>query len=347
VSSEKADSSPNQSDPRDGPPLVTCFRAEFKPQWTIRTSRGVSILLVVILIPLTIVSLFVAVIRGGPSISLSAAMVAIMGALVFISWWEYRNWRSQMGRASSVPVALRARNLFRHDRTASFAGATHSTAIALARSGERNLVVLVNRAAELRDIRPLDVEFEPIPLDGTDPRWEQLYPRIASPKRVAEWRELLNPTTVWGDIYSFMRRHRNATQAIILIAIVATIAFEWGSMRGSASIYLATLGIIIAAQLVSSLGIFRGPSDGFVLVPGGILHRSGKRRDGDRPLRLYRRSECVLCLAGTRGGTIYVACARGDECMTQQIDSVAAEILLAAWLSPLEPPGESQIAALS
>src|SRR5262249_39249925 len=81
-------------------------------------------------------------------------------------------------------------------------------------------------------------------------------------------------------------------------------------------------------------------------VPGGAVYRRARRRRGWE-LHVFRRNSSMLCFFPAMRRACGVSIADSTTQARTTITAREAELLLRAWLSPLEPPDEDKLSDLA
>lgn len=201
-----------------------------------------------------------------------------------------------------------------------------------AQSGVAGRVIRLVRRREAFVVSPLTQPFEPLPLLTDEPRVADYYPHIVPPARAAAFARRIDPTSAHGVAQQFLRRHY---LALMLTALCAA----WLLGRGPSW----TLYAFSAAALLHVYAHFRrgGAGDALSAVPSGVVTRLA-----DGSFHLFRRAECVLVVAPTRDSWV-CAIASSRRWTASGLDEAMLDVLLAAWLSPLPPPSESQVTGIA
>ncbi len=191
---------------------------------------------------------------------------------------------------------------------------------------------------EAAAIQPIEAGFEPVPLDETDARFEEL--------RAAH--ETDEPRRC--ETFQRRRTRRWITRMLPIAAVLPGVtilaaAGAWrfvGVLTGVLMVVAAT--ILTLAQLRSARGAAGG---GWHLVPASVLvlRPMGRRW---RPVLLTARNAILIAWPETPARLRWrIAVSSPRRWFTRRVTPMELRMLLAAWLSPLKPPSAEQLSDLS
>lgn len=214
-------------------------------------------------------------------------------------------------------------------------------AMALARellaNGHSGLTLRAGPPKLMRPIRPLEVYFEPLPLDEAQPTVEELWQQATGGATSETDSAFRRPAaSALRKTVLFSGGWRSVTG--LLFAVCFLLLLGWGGGGGRA------IAIIVASLVLVrfAYGWKSGAGNRILIVPGGILQSS---RAG---LQLFRRTECVLLSHRHQKHPAPHVTLVGSAGRKAQFVTTTRELdtLLAAWLSPVEPPTPELIAQL-
>lgn len=205
------------------------------------------------------------------------------------------------------------------------------------RRGVRNVVVTDPEGAKLvARVEPLRVPFEPRPLDETDETFHSL--RLAT-----------DPHFAADEASTRQRWRRRLTRSVpagLLLALAGTLV--WRQQWLTLYICSGLAGVALSVWLIWAVGVrLMGMRSGgrWAIVPGGVLilrPRGGRWQ----PHVIPRRDAILLILSATPGGRWLVCVRDAQGLYTRRLTPTELDMLLAAWLSPLAPPGDDVLSDL-
>lgn len=231
-----------------------------------------------------------------------------------------------------------------------YAPADNAGALAhrLGSSEHAPVVVRCLRPEHCDAIRGLNVPFEPLPLDETHPAVRALLAEspltgcAEPPPAASRTRDGAGETLLAGRRFVELaggRRIVGLWAVCVLIATTVAWSRAWAARRVTFSAALWTL--LLMVPLLGLLPGF-GPATRALVVPGGLLRRT---RAG---WRLYdRRSGVLVVVPGPHNVGNLVFAADRDGVQVLPVTRQELRFLLAAWLSPLDPPTPDLVAALN
>ncbi len=206
----------------------------------------------------------------------------------------------------------------------------------LAELGCFNMTARVCKPKDMTPVQPMEVTFEPIPLDETGSLFAQLESDSAqdapsTPRATSTLARNIRLGGGWFVLIPFSFALLMSMIDSIRLKHITGMLIQWSIMTG-----ILVLGI--------GKGAWRSRFQWF-LIPGGLAVRRARRWKGDWQLELYERTQSVLVVHNRyRIWTVSVASAERatKAAMTQR----EARMLLRAWLSPLPTPPLAQLSDL-
>lgn len=192
-----------------------------------------------------------------------------------------------------------------------------------------------------KPIRPISVRFEARPLDQGDPSFASLEGALnlgINDERTDGWRKA---TGTSQESYA-LRVKRNIialggkSATIAVLVLMAGLALsQWLT---SGTILLPILIAVVAIVLVSNRKAPGTGSAQWLVVPGGIIVRTAPWRTRRWNVHVFDRHTSVLVVQAVRGDQWTLSV--GDpECQYRaSATTQECNLLLRAWLSPLNPP---------
>ncbi len=267
--------------------------------------------------------------------------VALTGAVVTIATLiDRRRLRRALRAAGSRPPAeVLAMALDAPVWFGDPLGALRAALETLHRTGAiRGLAFAALRPTEAGQIRPIESAFEPVPLDEADARFEEL--RAAAEQ---DGSPPVRSLSARGSRRMLMRLL--PVLAMLPGLLILSAAGAWRFVAVLLVVLIAVAGLSL---VLSWLAPTQGRSDGlWQLVPAGVLvlRPAGSRW---RPTLLTARDAAVVCWPATSERSRWHVCIGSSEASVhRRITPLELRMLLAAWLSPLEPPKPEQLSDLS
>jgi hypothetical protein len=196
-------------------------------------------------------------------------------------------------------------------------------------------------------VRPLDIPFEPLPLDERDDAVRHFL--AADGERVASRRG----RACHAD--SFVRR------------VAIALRGGWGAV-GGAAVWVCMVGILVDSEFRSGSGavsyghvvlgvipcffwavtfvwLRRSRSRNILVVPGGLVVRTPKRR-GWR-LEYFTRETSAICCYRVGAWDWSLILSNGGRTISATVSDVELDFALRAWLSPVDPPHPDRLTDLT
>jgi hypothetical protein len=277
-----------------------------------------------------------------------AAAVAMPVALVARKLWarKTKQRRSElMGMRCELPIRERLVAILHSQQD--YSDRETQVTSALAADGVGNVVALMGKSRQLSR-SPIDVPFEPVPLDESAPAFRSLSPTCSAAREEAiaraqhpgpfelppTWRRRLRLGAGWLAIGIFAFN--------LLLSSIR--AWKIGKPTLEQMWWLGFLVLMVWG--VGGFGAWRS-TDQWLLVPGGVIRRSAKSRSSQWNLHLFTRTQAILLITDSRRSNRQVCVADGQQSATASVTPAEAELLLRAWLSPLPPPRIEQLGDLT
>lgn len=206
--------------------------------------------------------------------------------------------------------------------------------------------------AEPDSVEPLTMVFEPRLLDEADVGFEELAQATASKTGASDansseapgWREdMLEMRGVQRNI-----RLKGGWPLLSIVAVLVLFALL-DALRSHAVTWLllVAIGSCFALFFIPARSRWFATSH-WLLVPGGILHRKAKTRDRKVTLHLFVRRHSVMTIYQQRNrGVWLLTVADAEASETTVVTDRERQLLLRAWLSPVEPPPLERLVDLS
>ncbi len=190
------------------------------------------------------------------------------------------------------------------------------------------------RPVEAAAIRPIEAGFEPVPLDETDERFEEL--------RAAHETDPPRRCETLGR-----RRVRRWILRLLPIAFMLpglAVMAAAGAWRFVGVLAVVLVSVAAMIYVLSQFEPAGGQSqDGWRLVPGGVLGLRAAGRAWHLTL-LTARDAILIAWPETPARRRWrVAVASREDWLTRRATPMELRMLLSAWLSPLEPPAAQQL----
>ncbi len=216
--------------------------------------------------------------------------------------------------------------------------------------------LIVGRVPSLGEVRPIPHAFEPRPLDETDASFAALRDAHQQPSgnaaRAAPDRRTNRPRMISPIPRPWMRRHVPVIVCLLVAALIVVDVLRSG-LSSDRIVALIAAGVVVA--MFTLLPWLVNPRTGglawirgrWMLIPAGllVLEPSGSTY---RP-HILRAADSLL-LAREIGGLfpLWLVLVRdGARMTTGRLTPTELRMLLAAWLSPLEPPKPEQLSDLT
>ncbi|MFN0135831.1 MAG: hypothetical protein ACKVS9_06900 [Phycisphaerae bacterium] len=207
-------------------------------------------------------------------------------------------------------------------------------------AGHFGKVICVADENNIIEVTPLEIPFEPLPLNVHEPRFVEYYQMAVRGERFENLDERVRPQSEFGHV----RRFFEANPAAVAVGAIGLVVVWTLFRRGGATVtsMLSAAGLCMHLFLV--LWLQRTGNDVF-LVPRGVVVRGSARNKA--AFALIERDESVLIAARETGKQWRVALASEAEVFEFRCERCEVELLLAAWLSPLPAPDEQTVAGLT
>lgn len=197
-------------------------------------------------------------------------------------------------------------------------------------------------------VEPIDVPFEPIPLNEADASFAELrsgFGPVGLSHEGATARQAYD-----ADLHRTFRRNlRFAGGWLPLVAFVVLAIIIGYQLATGASINPAHVFWLVMVSL-SLLGIGgRGAwksTRQWLLVPGGVVAREPARRQAQWQLHVFDRRKSVLLVRQANRNLWAVRVDDAEAHESALLTQVEAHTLLRAWLSPLAPPPAEELSDL-
>jgi len=324
-----------------------------------RTTPATRVTIVVMLVPvgiafvIVLTAVFAAAAKAG-AVAPTVGTLAALSAAVAIWWFAVvrkpRAHREIDARLNAVDAAGALKALQSHLRRHSADLNYHAKLMlgSLARRGHVGITVRACDEDKRQEIEPIDVRFEPIPLNEADPSFAELQsgfrpaglPYAGSSAQQADAADLRR---------TFRRNLRFAGGWLPLFVFVLTASNLASQLASGASIGRVDVCLMIMAGLlllsVGGRGAWRSAKQ-WLLVPGGVVARKPARKKSQWQVHLFDRRRSVLLVRQQNRNIWSVGVADGDGEENAFLTQVEAYTLLRAWLSPLAPPPVEQLSDL-
>ena len=192
-------------------------------------------------------------------------------------------------------------------------------------------------------IDPIDVPFEPVMLDEADTAFMGLLGTAAVGS---------GDSDAANESQALRRVRRNLSMKggwVVAVGFsVGLVASVYGAIRNRQFNWqILIFAVGMASVFLQPAGWFRSMRKQWLLVPRGLVLRKAGGRKGGWKVHLFERDRSVLCVCrhDKRKWRFFVADAEKSESLLttkQEID-----VLLAAWLSPLDAPSPDRLTDLS
>jgi hypothetical protein len=214
-------------------------------------------------------------------------------------------------------------------------------AVELVRAGAGGKVIRLTSAPLASPAPPLDVPFEPLPLQDARPGFVDLHGRRVS------LRERL--AAGLSQLKALHAGRQWLYRLIVAAMFIGAVTLAVHGLRAVLALIRGRLSVdfvVIAIVALILLGILLHRAmrvDRWYLVPGGLIVLT-PRLFSRWSARLLRRDECVLlCLIPVR----QVVVAHADGFVDRRaLSEWELDVLLRAWRSPLPPPPEGLVQGL-
>ena len=220
----------------------------------------------------------------------------------------------------------------------------------LAARGAAGLTMRSCDEGERVSLKPLDVTIEPIAVDESAPAFASLRDTLDTAKETSggSGRSESAADADWQRGFKRNLRHSGGWFAIVGLVMMCSILLYDFTTKGAVDLTTVAIAVLCGSSLIGfgGRGAWRQQNQ-WLLVPGGLITRKPARKSQDKwHPHLFDRRDSVLLVRQERRHLwcAWVADARHEN--SAQMTSAEAEMLLRAWLSPLEPPPVEQLSDL-
>lgn len=221
---------------------------------------------------------------------------------------------------------------------------------ALIESGRVGRTFRIAGDKHLKPVQPIDVYFEPRPLDETADTFADFVAAIDSPPDAPTSQSNEHPVAraerrTFNKLNIHVRKAGGWFGLILGSLFFLRQAMDWIRF-GRVNFMLMFWLVIMIGWLLRLTGTsIRTPVQWF-LVPGGIVSRALPRRAREWTVSLLDRRSSVLCVYRSTKHMWIATVADHAGCWFSPCTENEATLLLRAWLSPLEPPKLEQLSDL-
>ncbi len=211
--------------------------------------------------------------------------------------------------------------------------------------GGRNVTLRLGAPVDANPVEALVVPFEPIPLDETSDAFEELADVCRGPPGD-------NGAAQTGEERRVIRKMRARFRQSggwigFVFAAIFTLQMMISAARATRFAYVVLAWPIIAAWwMLRSSKSWSDSSTQWLVIPGGVAVRSRRWRRKAWKVEVLARSRAVLCAFREVRGLWHVIVAEPDLRFERNCTMAELELLLRAWLSPLEPPEAGMLSDL-
>lgn len=197
-------------------------------------------------------------------------------------------------------------------------------------------------------VEPIDVCFEPIPLNEADPSFAELQSGFGPAGSTHE-----RSNAQQADDASLRRTvQRNIRFAggwfvpVVFVALAVFLAYELATGASINPVHVFWFAMVCASLLgIGGRGAWKSTRQ-WLLVPGGVVARKPARRQEQWQLHVFDRRKSVLLVRQTNRNLWAVLVEDAEARESAVLTQVEAHTLLRAWLSLLEPPPVEQLSDL-
>ena len=220
-------------------------------------------------------------------------------------------------------------------------------------AGHSGVTVRIAPPAEQGPIDPLRVEFEPIPLNETDPAFVALSAHhthaLGAESNPAPDS---NRSPAESDASALRLQVRRVAQlggmwVWLIFGLMFALAAIEALRRQSVTWALVGWGAAFAFSLFGPALLAASRGRRYLLLPASLLWRELSRRSAAYCLHLFERDRSLLCVYQMRPQLWGWAVADGKKHATNVVTGEEARLLLRAWLSPLPPPPLARLTEFS
>ncbi len=322
-----------------------------------RTVVAVVVTFVAVIIVVVPCIVFLRAIGFNPVAAWNPMVQGILVGLVVASCvgilWGIRKWREQptMDRARRTVASIgrpelpRAVEKFCEHFALEAVLPARSICAALVGGGKTGLVIRSYLSDERPRVEPIDVPFEPVPLDQSDAMFSGLEVSTTSDGAGSVDGESRQTKTGFARRIEFFGGRRVVVFLGVVVVIDALLHWMTGTML-SPTFWMLVVCLLVILLGIGGVGAWQHNKQ-WLLVPGGLAVRKTARKAASKwGVRLYTRRSSVLFVRQTtkRNWLVCVAeVASSDHVMVTRAE---VEMLLRAWLSPLTPPSVHQLSDL-
>jgi len=261
----------------------------------------------------------------------------VLGSLVGMVLYGIRKWREQ----PAMDRARRAMSSIRHDEIPQavkrFCGnysaetvlPTRSACKALAAVGKTGVVIRGFLEAAHAPVEPIEVPFEPVPLDQSDRMFSGLEsgPSEKTPRAKTGWARRVE---LFGGRWVVM---------LIALGIAVQGLVHWiqGTLMAP-TFWIVIVCLALPLFGLGGVGAWRRNKQ-CLLVPGGLaIRKTSRKAKGKWNVHLFTRTAGVLFVRERTNHQWLVCVAEDDVDDYFIVTRAEVDMLLRAWLSPLPAP---------
>lgn len=287
---------------------------------------------------------------NGPMIV--SLIIAVLG-MGLVSWWMYVhmrhaecNVRAMTVECTTLSPETIAESVISRREYVGSVRALMGMLRGFVDAGRCGLALRLVPKKHMTSIRPLDVQFEPLPVNEAVSGFADL--QAARPKEVLGSDETPVIEAANAEERDWLRRVRRYASIrggwkYALLSLGVTMYLVGGAIYRSPS-----AAVVFAAVAAGSvlLGWFATRDQEFLVVPGALIHRQRRWFGGAWEVRVFSPRTSMICVCPSRGMQwllIAADAATAEQCVLTQAE---AEFVLGAWQSPLPPPTAEQLSDL-
>lgn len=210
--------------------------------------------------------------------------------------------------------------------------------------GQDGVVMRIGPEASATPVAPMTLPFEPCELNEAEAAFMGLDEAALEPSVARD--DAPDETLKWSRNF---RRYRKLVPFLWFMIVVFSIGLFSALVRAIMSFrfnweipfFAGMLVLFLFPTMLGSLAPFQ-----WLVVPGGLVHRSTKSLTRKWSVHVFDRRSSVLCVYHYKKAR-WGFCA-ADAVMAKQgfCTDTELEFLLRAWLSPLPPPTAQQLSDL-
>jgi hypothetical protein len=205
----------------------------------------------------------------------------------------------------------------------------------LVAEGCTNVTVRVGRNRDLAAITPLEMPFEPVPLDAAP---DQL---VAPDRAVRSGSPAILPRALRRNI---ILRGGWILLALFLFNAVMAALSSMAQGRVTPGLVFWSLAVAVTLFVPASFRPLGGKQ--WLVVPGGLLRRTAGWRQRGWTLTLFTRADSALCVGRHRRQRWIMAVSDATGADFALLTREESEALLRAWLSHVPPPPADRLSDL-